>query len=297
MDRFGETVHNAPEGREPAAILETAYQRSQTLLAAKAVNMEAFRDVYGDAEIRGDMAKVADYEKKFEADATERKKRDKKLATVVEAIFYDQASRNGWLGPGAHVLRSSPYDDFVNGVDCITEYQRGDAAAYLAMAIDATWSSHPGFKFNRIREDLSRGKLGKIKYLEAGSRHHRGKEVPKVVVGASEETLGEVIELWVNGNDETLRDHPIQVLFLEEIVDQLEGFRIFSEKRGHAKNVAIFNDYLAILKPILEEKKRKVRPSEKFEHDIVRNGIRASLVGLNYERGGVMNRQHVDDIT
>jgi len=38
------------------------------------------------------------------------------------------------------------------------------------------------------------------------------------------------------------------------------------------------------LKPILEEKRKTIQPVQKFENDIVRNGIKASLVGLNYER-------------
>lgn len=284
MDRFGERMNRAPENPEAAALLESAYQKAQALLDAETVDMNAFKGIYGEAEVRGDATRVADYEKKFAAENTERERRDKKLATVVEAIFYDQASRNGWLGPSAQVLRSSKFDDYVNGVDCITEYNRGNAAAYLAMAIDATWSSHPGWKFNRIREDLVRGKLGKIKYLKAGAEPQRGREVPKVVVGASEKTLREVIKLWVNGDGEALKDHPIQILFLEEIVDQLEGFKTFSKKRGHEKNVAIFDEYLAILRPILEEKQRIIHAPEGYKNDIVRSGIQASLVGLNYER-------------
>jgi len=70
MDRFHEK-RNPPEAADVTALLEAAY------------------------------------EKKFAEDTTEEKTRDKKLATIVEAIFYDQASRNGWLGPEAQVLRSS----------------------------------------------------------------------------------------------------------------------------------------------------------------------------------------------
>ena len=245
--------------------------------------MDAFRGIYGEAEIREDVAKVADCKRKFAAGRTERELRDKKLATVVEAIFYDQVSRNGWLGAETQVLRSSEFDDYANGVDFITEYNRGNIAAYLAMAVDATWSSHPGSKFNRIREELVRGRLGKIKYLKAGGRPQRGREVPKVVVGASEKNLAEVINLWVDGDDAALADHPIQVLFLEEIVHQLEEFRKFSEKRKHEKNVAIFDEYLAILRPILAKKRQAIAPTDRYKNDLVKNGIDASLVGLNFE--------------
>jgi hypothetical protein len=283
MNRFESNAGRIGEHSEKEALLEAAYKKARTLLDAHAIDMNEFRSVYSDMEIRNDAAKVANYERMFAAEATERGRRDKELATVVEAIFFDQVGRNGWLGPDTQVLPSSKLDDYVHGVDFITEYNRGNIAAYLAMAIDATWSSHPGGKFNRIREDLVRGKLGKIKYFKAGGKPQRGREVPKVVVGASERALTEVIKLWMDGNDEALKDHPVQILFLEEIVDQLKGFRIFSQKRGHAKNVAIFDEYLAILGPILEEKKKEIPPSPELKNDLVRNGINASLVGLNYE--------------
>jgi len=43
-------------------------------------------------EIRNDAAKVANYERMFAAEATEREARQE-LATVVEAIFFDQVGR------------------------------------------------------------------------------------------------------------------------------------------------------------------------------------------------------------
>jgi hypothetical protein len=285
-NRFGERGGRTPEDAEFAELLERAHEKAEELLNAKSVDMNAFKGIYSEEKIRIDEAKVADYEKKFAAaDSTEQKRRDKKLATVMEALFLDRARRRGgWLGEGAQVLPASKLDDYQNGVDCITEYKRGNTATYLAMAIDATWSSSPYKKFDRIRDDLSRGKLGKIEYLEADGKPQRGKEVPRVVVGASEQTLREVIKLWVDGDEAALEKHPIQLLFLQEIVDELEECRTFSEKRKHAKNVAVFDEYLAILKPILEEKKQTIQTTETFENDTVRNGIKASLFALNYER-------------
>ncbi len=284
-NRFGERGGPSPEDAEFAELLDHAYEKAEALLNIKAVDMNAFKEIYGEEKIRIDEAKVVDYEKKFAAaDTTEQKRRDKRLATVMEAMFFDGASNYGWLGEGAQVLPSSKFDDYVNGADCITEYKRGNMAAYLAMAIDATWSSNPYKKFDRIGEDLSRGKLGKIEYLEVDGKPQRGREVPRVVIGASEGTLREVIKLWVDDDEEALRDHPIQILFLEEIVKELEECRTFSQKRKREKNVAVFDEYLPILKPILEEKKQTIHTTETFENDTVWNGIKASLFALNYER-------------
>jgi hypothetical protein len=282
--RFNERSARTLEDAEFAEILESAYAKAESLLNAKAVDMKAFKGIYGEEKIRIDEAKVADYERKFAAaDSTEQKRRDKKLATVMEAMFFDEASK-GWLGEGAQVLPASKFDDYVNGVDCITEYKRGSTAAYLAMAIDATWSSNPYSKFDRIGENLSRGKLGKIEYLKADGRPQRGREVPRVVIGASEKTLREVIKLWMNGDEAALKDHPIQILFLKEIVKELEECRTFSQKRKQERNVTVFDEYLAILKPILEEKKQTIPTTGTFENDTVWNGIKASLFALNYER-------------
>jgi len=286
-DRFGERPGRAPspEDAEFAQLLEVAYEKAETFMDTEAIDMNAFKGIYSEAEIREDEAKVADYKRKFAAaDTTEQKQRDKKLATVMEALLFDQGSRNGWMGAGAKVSRASELDDFAHGVDGFAEYQRKGMATFLAMAIDATWSSSPYGKFGKIQEDLSRGKLSKLKYPVSNGKPQRERQVPRVVVGASEKTLREIIKLWVNGDEEVLKNHPIQILFLQEIVDQLEGFRTFSEDKHYAKNVAVFDEYLSILKPILEEKIKTLQPTETFENDTVRNGIKASLFGLNYKR-------------
>jgi len=59
--------------------------------------------------------------------------------------------------------------------------------------------------------------------------------VPKVVVGASERALTEVIKLWMDGNDEALKDHPVQISFWRRIVDQLKGSESFRKRGGMQK--------------------------------------------------------------
>ena len=270
-------------GEERERLFRAAHERATALLGEHAVDMQAFRGIYPNAEIRLDIATVAECKQRFAAETDPRKLRDKELAIVVEAIFYDQVNRNGWLGSGARGLPASEFDDYKHGVDFFTEFQRENVAKYLAMAIDVTWSSHPGWKFGHIQEDLARGKLGKIKYLQAGDKPQREREVPKVVVGASAKTLDEIIKLWMAGDDATLREHPVQVLFLKEIVKQLEEFKKYSQERNNTKNVAVFDEYLGILRPILEEKLKTIQSNDALDNDLVWGGIQASLVGMNYK--------------
>jgi hypothetical protein len=286
-DRFGEKPGRAPspEDVEFAQLLEVAYEKAEAFMNTEAIDMRAFKGIYNEAEIREDEMKVANYKRMFAAaDTTEQQRRDKMLATVVEALLFDQGSRNSWMGSEAKVSRACELDDFAHGVDGFAEYQRKGMAAFLAMAIDATWSSNSFSKFTKIQDGLSRGKLSKLKYPVSGGKPQRGREVPRVVVGASEKTLREIIKLWVNGDDEALKNHPIQILFMQEIVDQLKSFQEFSKDKGHAKNVQVFKEYLEILEPILEEKRRTLQLTETYENDTVRNGIKASLFALNYKR-------------
>jgi hypothetical protein len=280
--RYGAEMNRfVPEKKEGPSVLDQAYEKAQALLARESINMDEFKEIYGEQQVESDKRYTEELEGKFQQ-GSEDSRRQKKLATVLEAIFYDQSRENAWLGSGVKTIRPSKYDDYVNGVDCIAEYEEEGRSAFLAMAIDAT-TGHPGSKFNRIRDDLGRGKLGKVKYFHTDKFSGMLKNIPKVVVGASPKDLEEVMELWVKGDNEALAVHPLQTLILEEIVIQLESFKEFSERRGHTANAKIFEHYVGMLKPILEAKKTSV-PLGALKNDAVLTGIKGQLLGFNPPR-------------
>ena len=130
----------------------------------------------------------------------------------------------------------------------------------------------------QIKNELSTGKLGTIKYLR--TRDKVGLDhVPHVVVGAAPEAVKEVVGLWLAGNNEALKNHPFQLLFLEEIYFQLEEFIKYSQtKKRLQENVVIFRNYIALIKPILEEKRRQIKSLGNLENDPVYASIKAQFV-------------------
>jgi hypothetical protein len=233
---------------EPASLLDQAYDKAKGVLAESEVDMDEFEELYTHEGVARDRRKAAELADKFERNASPEEQKQKKMATVLEAVFHDQSRNNAWLGEGVSNTRPGDYDDFINGVDCIAEYKEEGRSAFLAMAIDATYSSYPGAKFNRIRADLMNGKLGEVKYFKTDNFKGMLTGIPRVVVGASAKTLEEVMGMWVRGDSEALRGHPIQTLILEQIVMQLEAFKEFCERRKPlATKAKLFENYLAIL--------------------------------------------------
>lgn len=266
---------------ESQSLLDQAYEKAKAVFADSTVNMDDFKSLYPPEMVERDKQKAAELESKFERRATPEEKKQKQMATVLEAMFHDQSRNNEWLGKGVSTIRPGEYDDFINGVDSIVEYKGDGRSAFLAMAIDATYSSYTGAKFNRIRSELIEGKLGEVKYFKTDNFKGMLSGIPKVVVGASSKTLEEVMALWVRGDNEALRNHPIQTLILEQMVLQLEAFQEFCAKRKALENNAkVFGNYLTILKPILEEKKATV-PMDSLKNDTVLNGIKGQLLGFN----------------
>jgi len=224
------------EDPEFADLIRRASEKADAILAHDDIRPDDFRDVFSREEIERDKAKVRGYEQKFAADDAAHPEKERTMGRIIEALIYDQVKNNGWFGSDTSILHASKYDDFVNGVDCITTHRDKGATAYLALGIDATITSHPGNKFQRIREDLLGGALGKIKYFKTEEDHKPLKrDVPHVVVGASPQTLKEVLSLRADGDAERLKSHPVQLLFLAEIVVQLEGFKKFLQMKKQQK--------------------------------------------------------------
>jgi len=277
----------SPEQIEFETLLDRAFEKAKDTLGSGDTDMQdpEFVDLYKDQQIQIDLQKVKDYEEIFASKPrTPEQIYHEKIGKILEALFHEQASINHWLGENTKVSRTSRFDDVVNGVDEVVEYEEKGKASYLALAIDATSSSHPGWKFSKIRDQLRKRELGKIKYFKAKNFVGTLKDLAKVVIGASPENLQEVIKLWVSDENEKLKNHPIQTLFLEQAVTQLENFKSFSEREKDLKNVKVFERDLEILKPILAQKRKAAPLTEKLQKDSVFAGIKAELVGLNYVR-------------
>ncbi len=254
-----------------------------------AIKIDDFADLYKASIIAADRESIERKKAHFEHHPGERR------AQILEAMLGTQIELSDWFGSEAQTIPTSEYDDLFNGVDTAVEFSQENSFQHLALSIDATSSLHAiTEKLARIRNDILRGNLTKIKYFVSEQMHFRGEQgqVPKVVVGADHQTIKELSDLWLNVDNlkkiasqreqtgtpltpeaqeanherfvwfrDRLARHPIQVEVLQQIKIQLETFARFAEKNRQDILAQRYQAMLSIIDGIIESKTdEKIEP-------------------------------------
>lgn len=254
-----------PESRYLESLtLDQAERQAERTLQKEMIDPEDFRDLYGDRAIEDDMAYVEKMEEKFRNGATPESREAQKLATVLEVITHENAELNDWFGPDAHTIKPSRYDDIKNGVDSIVEIRETEmSASHLALAVDATLSTDLAKKFDRIKGEIERGELAKVKYFASEHLGVRGElsRLPRVVIGADAATIKTLAELWLERKQRALGAHPVQFQILDEILVQLDYFQEYAEHVKQPEVAAIYEKAKKLLASIEEKKRMTVADS------------------------------------
>jgi hypothetical protein len=238
--------------REKMRTLDNAY--SALMEERERIEMDEFEDLY---DVESDKETIKEFEKKFEQDPTLNKEADY-FTELFEALFTDLAEKGRWFDE-AVIQNASRYDDVVNGIDIIAEFQKEGMFSHLGFAIDLTFSNKIRFKLNRIKREIESGELAKIKYYlsseEAGVRGEL-RNVPRVIVGADVNSIKNLTSLWFQKRQisesideagqtanikkamqsklkeavDNLKGHDIQHRVLRQIEFQLEKFIEFARK-------------------------------------------------------------------
>ncbi|MEK7643004.1 MAG: hypothetical protein AAB372_00945 [Patescibacteria group bacterium] len=209
--------------------LDTAYVRAQEVLREDMIDPLVFADLYGQDNVERDLMRVKRWEEQFAERATPEDRENAKLAAVLEAVVHDGVRTSKWFGDQVSTIKTSRFDDIVNGVDAAIEFQRGDrSASYMALAFDVTYSKNISEKLLRIRDEVRSGDLTRIKYFESNFLGMRGEMsgVPRVVVGGDRQSTHNVARSWVQGED--MRHHLMRDRVLLETRVQVEAFERFA---------------------------------------------------------------------
>lgn len=249
-------------------VLDKAYKKAEGMFMNSEINIEEFKDLYGEREIEKDLAYIASMEKLFQEQETTEDKEKKKIATIFEAIFYEQAEQNNWLGENVVIIKTSKFDDYKNKADGIVESRESPQnpfkkASYLALAVDVKFGSGDvSYKLKRIKDDIENGKLTQIKYFISEYMDIRGeiRNIPRVVVSASFPTVKELSEFWINRKNKDLQTHFIQFQILQEMLYQLKTFERYALSIGHLSigQKEIAEKYLSAFNLIEEINKNKL---------------------------------------
>lgn len=249
-----------PRPEERVAIvqetLDRAYAKAMGILSDP-IDPKDFQDIYGSVD--ADIALVEKKEKKFaeqaKMDSLEARNR-RKIAAIFEAVIFEQIEQSNWFGETAVTIQTSRYDDIVNGVDTIVEFDEEENSSHLALALDVTTAISFSEKFKRIKEGIEREELAKIKYFRSDALNFRGEKskIPHVVIGADRGTVFDVIGAWMRGDKKSLAAHPVQIKIIEEVRIQLEAFRRYAKSIGREDIVRIYGKTLRIIDKIVSEK-------------------------------------------
>lgn len=175
---------------------------------------------------------------------------------------------SNWFGD-ANTLRTSRYDDYVNKVDMLAEWEtHGAESLLLGLGVDVTY----GFmktqkKLREIKAGIDAGKLGSIKYYRS---EHSGimkprNNVPRTVIGISKPVVQELTRLWLEGEKRQLGEHPIQRALNDQIATQLRAAGNYAQKTGKSDIADAYRTALEVIAPIEEEK--KLIPLGELVHD------------------------------
>ncbi|CAN5133359.1 hypothetical protein BH11PAT3_BH11PAT3_1330 [soil metagenome] len=155
-------------------------------------------------------------------------------ALLFDRIIFNQPA---WWGESVQTYRASKYDDYVNGTDLILEFLDENNERLGLLAVDTTVGNEETLakKQGKIVEKLAHGALGVLEYGptkdgELGPEYEYAQDVPHVNLILSAPGL-ELLskQLAVILSPEAARNHRIQNLFRDEVVQQLIRQRAFIE--------------------------------------------------------------------
>ncbi len=242
------------------------------------LNEEDFIDIYGEQVVRNDLKAVKRLEETDHPDYLNeselaRHERGKRRSEALEVIISEQGEFNDWLGPDALMIRTSEYDDRLNGVDVIIEFNpeeqdEQNEIERIALAVDA--SMRPNYltvnkKISRNINKLFGKQSMEVKYFQSRITEKKGKlrTIIPVVVGIEGDNANELMksvvqvsrleqsELAKENSPEITKEvkeakrslmdkltkHPAQIIFLEEIADQLKMYLALIDKRPSEKPI------------------------------------------------------------
>lgn len=236
---------------------EKAYKKVERLLESDAIHEKDFTDIYGQEKIEKDIKDVEDLESEFSKRESEPAKEAHTAASVLEYIIYQQGEVNEWFGEGAITVKTSKTDDFKNGVDLVVEFEN-EKGKYLGLAVDISFGKELSKKVGRIKNEIDRSELGKVEYYH--SPHSEKKallNLPRVVLAFDSKRTVELIQMWLDGENEKLGDHPAQFQIVVEILLQLKKYQQYArEIKGNEEIANIYENVINTVKKIKEEKKK-----------------------------------------
>jgi hypothetical protein len=205
-------------------------------------------------------------EKKVEID---RKRKFTEAGRLLENIF--SVMGKNWFGKEeVSFVFTTDYDDQESGGDVIMEMknENGTVSRILIDLTTAEKMENTDDKFYETGSNLKYGEPSNVKYFSSKLDNFSGelKSIPRVVAGVSSKFLDKIIWKMAAEKDFIQKDHPIQLMLLDEILSQLNRQHTEAEhvKPNSFREKILANAISAISKIMI--KKEGLR-TEKYQEE------------------------------
>jgi len=211
----------------------------------------------------------------------------KKISAKEEKVNYIRAKiceallpnliENYWIPERFYFTETSEFDDWVNGVDSVMEFERKPEKGAI---IDFTTSADKEKirdKMIKITEKIEAGTLFEIKYFKSQKepvQYSHLKMVPALIVGIAPFTLRELCDLYSKKEKKKIENHWFKYGLFDQILAQIEYYKkyILEPRR---KNYQLEKANLMAQK--YEELKKAIEDlKENPLHDLIQKGVRIS---------------------
>lgn len=201
--------------------LDQAYQKALLIERNKFFRIKEndFVSIYGKERLESMKKRIADRENKMSREITKEVKR----GMVFEIMILDLL-QNFWY-QDLKFIRSSKYDDYINGVDAIMTNENTTHPSALALSMDAT-NSYESLKKKSTLIKNHEG-VTEIDFFQVGNFKGILNGVPHVALYMIDETFVQLLRLWLSEDKyhtskTKLQNHEAQLIFLEQILYQLK---------------------------------------------------------------------------
>ncbi len=258
MEKYGNTNEHRTENFSPEMV-SSLVRKTSEVNSEHSLNMEQFIDTFGIEKVKADYALVAD---KMQEHLQGKMSDSEKLGHIYEAAFLDSASRHKWFGDRSEITKASKYDDIMNGIDMVTTIMdEKNSAKHFEVSSDLTISKHGAAeKFNRIANDVRRGKLATLNYFHSDLIGFTGKisDVPRTVVSLDRENLNRFLTNWLK--EPEMAQEQMGRLMLSQISSQADGFAGLAQN-VHGSDSRIYHRY----KNVYETSQDILETGEQYE--------------------------------
>ncbi len=270
----------------------------------KRIDIRDFKGIHSQKVQQEDEREIRHLESVFKNNDEENKiPLGVRLSDLLETILLYHIQYSQWLGPNVDIQRSSVYDDYKNGIDCIVSFSSKDPTEKkILLGLDITSGSYSTLKkkVQRACNEIKDGKLGYIKYFQMpyGNSSFQGKDyyIPRFVIGVQRSHVWELVhelfeivfadELHLSEIEkytkiQKIEKNPLSLLLLEELMMQLQAYIDYATYQNVSSEII---DQYKALYPLLESQYHRKRSTTQAPP---RDGVVECLGEICQEKSGL----------